>query len=80
MTIRTNQSNGHFPSLEDSVLELERNGSLAKVSTAAIRKQKARGVPVVFKCGNNIVKQFPNGRVTILKRLPKSAWPGVGGK
>jgi hypothetical protein len=56
-------------SLEDSIVGLAESGKLAEAAAAAIRAQKARGIPVTFLEGNDVIKEYPDGRRETLETL-----------
>jgi hypothetical protein len=63
-------------SLEDSIVELAVTGQLAEAAAAAIRAQKEAGLPVTFLEGNNVVREYPDGRREVLRRLkPRTKSP-----
>src|SRR4051794_12524689 len=47
--------------LEDEVLRLARDGSLAAAGREAIKAQRAAGLPITYKRGNKIVRDYPDG-------------------
>jgi hypothetical protein len=73
-------------SLEDQIVDLALKGKLANASRQAIRRQQKMGLAITYKRGNDIVKQFPDGRIETLAKVdsPKYRFPkGVrilGGK
>jgi hypothetical protein len=68
-------------SLEANVVRLALEGKLAGAADRAVAEQKARGLPVTFQRGNEVIKQFADGREEVLATIPQSppykAPPGV---
>lgn len=68
-------------SLEDAIVTLATTGQLAEAAASAIRAQRDAGLPITYQLGNDVVREFPDGRREVLAtlqpptyRLPK----GVG--
>jgi hypothetical protein len=57
------------PSLEDSIVTLAETGKLAEAGAAAVRATKAAGLPVTFLEGNNVIREYPDGRREVVRRL-----------
>jgi len=57
--------------LESSVVKFALGGKLAKVSRNAVNKQVQRGLPITFKRGNKVIKQFADGREEVLGTIKK---------
>lgn len=74
-TIR-NGTNGR--SHEDPIVALEREGAFARASRAAIRKQRAMGIPITFKRGRQVIKRYPDGREEVLEILARSGFRLAG--
>lgn len=55
--------------VETAFLKLALGGKLAKAGRDAIRRQRAKGLAVTFKRGQEIIKQYPDGREEILGRV-----------
>ena len=56
-------------SLEDAIVGLAASGKLAGAGRAAIRAQKEAGLPVTYQQGNEVIKEFPDGRREVLATL-----------
>jgi len=67
-------------SFEDRVSELARSGKLFNAAREAVEEQKKSGLPVTFRRGNQVIKQYADGRVEVLGEIPPSRFkipPGV---
>ena len=53
-------------SLEGEIVTLARTGKLAKAGRRAVAASKKLGLPVTYKRGDEIIKQFPNGDEEVL--------------
>jgi hypothetical protein len=60
-------------SLEANVVRLALEGKLSGAADRAVQEQKALGLPVTFRRGNEVIKQFPDGREEVLATIPQSA-------
>ncbi len=60
--------------LEDMVVELAVNGMLAGAAQAAVRAQKEAGLPITYKRGSEIVKEFADGRQEVLSTVPSPVY------
>src|SRR5258708_1623668 len=70
---RRGPSDAETGSLESGVRKLAAQGKLAKAAGAAIRAQRKRGVPVTFQRGDQVVKQYSDGRIEVLQKLKRRA-------
>lgn len=61
-------------SLEDAIVALAESGKLAGAARAAIRDQRAAGLPITYKRGNEIVKEYPDGRLEVIGTLPPATY------
>ena len=57
--------------MEDRIVGLALSGKLAGAARNEIRAIRKLGLPLTFKRGNKIVKEFPDGRVEVLETLEK---------
>ena len=55
--------------LEDVVVALAESGVLAQAARAEIRAQRAAGLPITYQRGNDIVREYPDGRLEVLETL-----------
>lgn len=56
-------------SLEDAIVNLATTGQLAEAGRAAVRAQHEAGLPVTYQRGNEVVKEFPDGRREVIATL-----------
>src|SRR5687768_9128645 len=61
-------------SLEDEISTLAATGQLAEAARSAIRAQQAAGLPITYQEGNEIIKEFPDGRREVLATLQPSTY------
>jgi hypothetical protein len=57
-------------SLEANVVRLALEGKLSAAGDEAVRRQKAKGLPITFQRGNEIIRQHADGREELLATLP----------
>ena len=55
--------------LEDAIVAAATSGRLSEVARAEVRAQRRAGLPITYKRGNQIVKEFPDGRREILGEI-----------
>jgi len=74
---RTSETDIEPGSLEGEIVDMALRGELAKAARKAIRTAKRRGLPITFKRGNQVVKEYADGRVEVLETLsfPKYVLP-----
>jgi len=60
-------------SLEDAIVRLALSGELAKAAGDAIRKAKRLGLPVTYLRGNQVVKEYADGRIEVIETLAPPA-------
>jgi len=60
--------------LEDHLLELAAEGTLAEAAGGAIRAQKEQGLPVTFKRGDQVIKAFADGREEVLTTVARPTY------
>ncbi len=77
--MESNYNNGNGASqasgsLEDGILEFARSGELAEVARNAIQKQHDKGLPITFRRGSIVVKQYPDGREEVLAEIGHSQY------
>lgn len=68
-------------SLEGNIARLAGSGELAKAGQEAIARQKKLGIAVTFKRGDEVIKQWPDGREEVLERIERVKYKlpaGVG--
>ena len=53
-------------SLENQIVSMATRGKLARAGRKAVAAQKKRGLPVTFQRGNQIIKEYPDGREEVL--------------
>lgn len=53
-------------SLEEQILRLAAEGKIEAAAADAIRRQKAKGLPITFLRGDAIIKQYADGREEVL--------------
>src|SRR3982751_5317196 len=56
--------------LEDLIVSLAESGQLAAAGRQAARETRAAGLPLTYKRGNQIVREYPDGRREVLETLP----------
>jgi hypothetical protein len=61
-------------SLESGLYKLATSGELSKAARAAIKKQQKQGLPITFQRGDQIIKQYADGREDILATLPRQPY------
>jgi len=59
-------------SFEDRISELARSGKLFNAAREAVEEQKKSGLPVTFRRGNQVIKQYADGREEVLAEIPPS--------
>jgi hypothetical protein len=67
--------NGHAavvvgPDLEEELVRLAESGRLAGAGRAAVRADRAAGLPVTYQRGSQVVREYPDGRREVLGTIP----------
>lgn len=59
-------------SLEERIVALATSGKLANAGRNAIRTQRRKGLAVTFQRGDQVIKQFPDGREEVLATVRRA--------
>jgi hypothetical protein len=66
--------------LEDVIYEMAISGAFAKAARKIIKDQLQAGIPVTYLKQNDIVREYPDGRIEVIGHIKKSTFkapPGV---
>ena len=56
-------------SLEDRIVGLAMRGKLTRIGRRAVAAQRAAGLPVTFKRGDQVIRELPDGTVEVLATI-----------
>jgi hypothetical protein len=59
-------------SLEANVVRLALEGKLSAAADRAVEEQRALGLPITFQRGDEVIKQYADGREEVLAKIPQT--------
>ena len=69
-TVRKSPRRASSRDPEDSIVALAESGRLGETAREEVRAQRAAGLPITYKRGNEVVREYPDGRREVLEVLP----------